>query len=148
MGGVERMVALAAQDTALSGDLRLRGTPRTIRADYVKIARAAAARVTIAAAGLIRQSADYLGATLVSITNLLDLDQIILAGPGFSLVGQFYADSAAEQLGRDSWARSVHQVRVGLSSMGNDVAALGAASLVLHTQLTLRSTRGRLVAGA
>lgn len=148
MAGVDRIVSLARQDVALSGDLRLKGTPRTIRGDYVKIARAAAAGDDDRAAGLIRQSADYLGSALVSITNLLDLDQIILAGPGLSLVGQIYVDSAAEQLRRDSWVRSVHQVRVGLSSMGNDVAALGAASLVLHTRLTARSIRSRLAAGA
>ena len=147
MAGVDRIVSLARQDAALSGDLRLKGTQRTIRGDYAKVARAAAAGDD-RAVRLIRQSADYLGSALVSITNLLDLDQIILAGPGFSLVGQIYAHSAAEQLRYDSWARSVHQVRVGLSSMGNDVAALGAASLVLHTRLTARSVRSRLAAGA
>ena len=118
-----------------------------IRGDYVKIARAAAAGDN-RAYQLIRQSADYLGSTLVSIINLLDLDQIILAGPGFSLVGQIYADAAAEQLTRHSWARSIHAVRVGLSSMGNDAAALGAASLVLHVQLTAQPHSDRLVAAS
>ena len=147
MGGMERIVELALQDEGLAADLGLRATRRTIRGNYVKIARAAAAGDN-RAYQLIRQSADYLGSTLVSIINLLDLDQIILAGPGFSLVGQIYADAAAEHLARDFWARSVHAIRVGLSSMGNDAAALGAASLVLHVQLTAQRHSGRLVAAS
>ena len=147
VGVVVRIVELARQDEGLTADLGLRGTRRMIRGDYVKIARAAAAGDN-RAYQLIRQSADYLGSTLVSIINLLDLAQIILAGPGFSLVGQIYADVAAEQLTRHSWARSIHAVRVGLSSIGNDVAALGAASLVLHVQLTAQPHSGRLVAAS
>jgi predicted NBD/HSP70 family sugar kinase len=147
MGGMERIVELALQDEGLAADLGLRETRRTIRGNYVKIARAAAAGDN-RAYQLIRGSAEYLASTVVSIINLLDLDQIILAGPGFSIVGQIYADAAAEHLARDFWARSVHAIRVGLSSMGNDVAALGAASLVLHVQLTAQPHSGRLVAAS
>jgi predicted NBD/HSP70 family sugar kinase len=147
MGGMERIVELALQEEGLAADLGLRETRRTIRGNYVRIARAAAAGDN-RAYQLIRGSAEYLASTLVSIINLLDLDQIILAGPGFSIVGQIYADAAAEHLARDFWARSVHAIRVGLSSMGNDVAALGAASLVLHVELTAHPHSGRLVAAS
>ena len=147
MGGMERIAELALQDEGLAADLGLRETRRTIRGNYMKIARAAAAG-DYRAYQLIRGSAEYLASTLVSIINLLDLDQIILAGPGFSLVGQIYADATAEHLARDFWARSVHAIRVGLSSMGNDAAALGAASLVLHVQLTAQPHSSRLVAAS
>jgi predicted NBD/HSP70 family sugar kinase len=147
MGGVKGMVALARRDVKLAADLRLRDTPRTVRADYVKIASAAVAGDE-RAGRLIRQSAEYLARTLVSITNLLDLDQIILAGPGFGVVGQIFAEAAAEQLRAHTWARTVHEVRVSLSRMGSDVAALGAASLVLHSQLTPRHTSARAVAAS
>jgi predicted NBD/HSP70 family sugar kinase len=143
LGGVERIVGLARRDVKLVGDLRLRDTPRTVRADYVKIARAAAGG-NDRASRLIHQSAGYLAGTLVSITNLLDLDQIILAGPGFALVGPIFARVAADQLRTFTWARSVHEVRVSLSRMGSDVAALGAASLVLHSQLTPRQASARV----
>jgi predicted NBD/HSP70 family sugar kinase len=151
MGGVECIVGLVRRDVKLSGDLRLRDTSRTVRADYVKIARAAVAG-NDRASRLIHQSATYLAETLVSITNLLDLDQIIPARPGLSVVGlcvvgPIFAGVAADQLRISTWARSVHEVRVSLSTMGTDVAALGAASLVLHSQLMPRQTSGRLVAG-
>jgi predicted NBD/HSP70 family sugar kinase len=142
MGGMERTVGLALRDKRLTADHHLRGTRRTLHGDYAKIARAATAG-DARAFELIEQSAEYLATTLVSITNLLDLDQIILAGPGFGLVGQIYADAAAAHLSRDAWARPVHTVRVGLSSMGSDVAALGAASLVLHSQLLPHLQSGR-----
>ena len=73
---------------------------------------------------------------LVSITNVLDLDQIILAGPGYGAAGQIYADAAAEQLRTSTFAREVHTTRISLSTMGVDAASLGAASLVLHSHLT------------
>jgi hypothetical protein len=56
---------------------------------------------------LIERSTDALASVLVSITNVLDLDQIILAGPGYGAAGQIYVDAAV----------------------------LGAASLVLHSHL-------------
>lgn len=136
MGGTVRVVELGLKDEKLVADLRLRGTRRTVRADFDRIARAAMSGDERAYA-LIRQSADYLASCLVSINNVLDLDQVILAGPGFSTVGQIYADAAADQLARTGWSRSTSTVRVGLSSMGDDVAALGAASLVMHSELTL-----------
>jgi predicted NBD/HSP70 family sugar kinase len=144
VGGVPRTVELALRDEGLTADRRLRGTRRTVRGDFARIARAAVAGDERAYA-LIRQSADYLAASLVSINNVLDLDQIILAGPGFGVVGQIYADAAAEHMMRDAWARSVHTVRVRLSSMGNDVAALGAASLVMHSELNPKNHKGRPV---
>ena len=147
MGGVESLVATARRDPTLVKEVGLRATPRSVRADYIKIARAAVSG-NERASRLIDQSAEYLASTLVSITNLLDLDQIILAGPGFSVAGSRYADVAADRLRQFSWARSIHEIRVGLSRMGSDDAALGAASLVLHSQLTPRQTSGRAVASA
>ena len=135
VAGVDRIVELALRDKALIADHRLRGTRRSIRRDFTNIARAAVAGDQRALA-LIKQSADHLAAAVVSLHNVLDLDQILLAGPGFSIVGPIYADTVADHLTRGSWARRRQPVRVALSTMGNDVAALGAASLVLHNEVT------------
>jgi predicted NBD/HSP70 family sugar kinase len=140
VGGMGRIVELALADQVFSHDCRLRGTAKATRGDFAKIARAAA-RGDHRALALIRQSADHLASALVSIHNVLDLDQLVLAGPGFSVVGQVYADTVAEQLALGAFSRSRHTVRVGLSTMGNDVAALGAASLVLHSGLTRSGVR-------
>ena len=130
----DRLVELALADPRLGG-LNLEGTAEATLADYLTIA-AAAERGDPAAAELIRQAATYLASALVSATNLLDLNRIVLAGPGFDRAGGFFADAANAALAADSYLRKVHGTTVELSGMGTDIAALGAASMVLHAQLT------------
>jgi predicted NBD/HSP70 family sugar kinase len=114
VAGMVRVVQLALQDERLANDSHLRRTAKSVRSDFAKIARAAA-RGDDRALALIRQSADHLASALVSIHNVLDLDQLVLAGPGFSVVGQIYADTVAQQLAVGAFARSRHSARVGLS---------------------------------
>jgi predicted NBD/HSP70 family sugar kinase len=114
------------------------------RADFAKIARLAVAGDARCLA-LIEESATYLAKALLSITNLLDLDQIILAGPGFSEAGEIYARVASTEINRLSFVRAMHPTRVELSKLGPSAAALGAASLVLHSQLTPHQTSNRSV---
>ena len=135
VAGSVAVVNAALTTTTLGEVLGLRGTARSLRRDFAKIAKAAASGQP-EAAKLIQSSADALASVLVSITNVLDLDQIVLAGPGFGAAGQIYADAAAEQLRTGTFAREVHTTRISLSTMGADAAALGAASLVLHAQLS------------
>ncbi|TDO47811.1 putative NBD/HSP70 family sugar kinase [Kribbella sp. VKM Ac-2527] len=137
-----RVVFLAGQDDGLVRDLGLHGRNSAIRADFAKIARGAVAGDQRCLA-LIEKSAWYLAKALLSITNLLDLSQIILAGPGFSEAGEIYARVASNELGRLSFVRAMHSTRVELSKLGPSAAALGAASLVLHSRLTPHQTSNR-----
>ena len=84
----------------------------------------------------------------MSVTNLLDLDQVILAGPGFAVAGPIYLRHAQEDLARLSFVRAIHATRVTLSRASDVSAALGAASLVLHSQLTPHQTSSRLALSA
>lgn len=84
---------------------------------------------------VIEESASYLAQALLSITNLLALDQIILAGPGFGAAGEIYVRRAWQELEQLSFVRAVHPTSVELSKAGASSAALGAASLVLHSRL-------------
>ncbi|GAA1127219.1 ROK family transcriptional regulator [Kribbella jejuensis] len=136
------VVARAEQHESLAVELGLRGRQSSVRSDFARIAR-------LAAGGddrclqLIEESATYLAKALLSITNLLDLDQIILAGPGFSEAGDIYVRIAAQELNRLSFVRAMHPTRVELSKLGPSAAALGAASLVLHSQLTPHQNAAR-----
>jgi predicted NBD/HSP70 family sugar kinase len=134
MAGMERIVELALRDRGLALDQRLRGTVTSVRSDYAGVARAAVAGDQRALA-LIGESAQHLASAVVSVHNVLDLEQLVLAGPGFGVAGQIYADTVAAHLADSAFARSRQKVRVGLSTMGKDVAAAGAATLVLHAEL-------------
>jgi predicted NBD/HSP70 family sugar kinase len=139
----KRIVTLGFEDETLRRELGLSGDPMDTREDAALIARAAAAGRADCVA-LFEESAFYLSKALLSTTNLLDLDQIILAGPGFTDVGDIYLRIVTEELARLSFVRAVHPTRVGLSKSGPNSAALGAASLVLHRQLTPHQTSSRL----
>jgi predicted NBD/HSP70 family sugar kinase len=73
-----------AADAAIAG-LKLEGTADSALAENLRIADAAQAG-NEAATRLVQQAAAYLASALVSATNLLDLDPIILACPGFDRV--------------------------------------------------------------
>ncbi|MET0693245.1 MAG: ROK family protein, partial [Propionibacteriaceae bacterium] len=130
-------------DVDLTRDLGLSGETIDTRQDAALIARAAADD-DLRSVALIEESAFYLSKALLSTTNLLDLDQIILAGPGFSDAGEIYLRIISDELARLSFVRAVHPTKVGLSKAGPNSAALGAASLVLHSQLTPHQTSSRL----
>lgn len=137
-----RMVTLAL-GLGLADELGLRGEPGTVREDADRVARAAVAGLADAAR-VVDESARYLARALVSVTNLLDLDQIILAGPGFGVAGEIYLRHARDALDRLSFVRAVHPTTVALSKSSDISAALGAASLVLHSRLTPHQTSSRL----
>ncbi len=142
-----RIVERALEHPGLADELGLQGQPGTIRQDAERVARAAAADHE-QALPVIEESAFYLSRALVSVTNLLDLDQIILAGPGFGAAGEIYLRRVWQDLERLSFVRAVHPTKVGLSRSSDISAALGAASLVLHSRLTPHQTSSRLALAA
>ena len=142
-----RIVERALEQPGLAAELGLQGEPGTIRQDAERVAQAAAADHE-QALPLIEESAFYLSRALVSVTNLLDLDQIILAGPGFGAAGEIYLRRIWQDLERLSFVRAVHPTKVGLSKSSDISAALGAASLVLHSRLTPHQTSSRLALAA
>ena len=142
-----RIVERALAQPGLAQELGLQGRPGTVRQDADKVARAAAADHE-QALPVIEESAFYLARALVSVTNLLDLDQIILAGPGFGAAGEIYLRRISQDLERLSFVRAVHPTRVELSKSSDISAALGAASLVLHSRLTPHQTSSRLALAA
>ena len=88
------------------------------------------------ALALVTDSARLVAIAILGIANTLDLDGIQLAGPGFTSAGEIYLSAVQSALSRGSLARGVHRVAVELGGLGPEVAALGAASVVLHSSLT------------
>ncbi len=86
-------------------------------------------------AELIQGAADRIATAVVGMVNTLDLDLVVLAGPGFAEAGEVYLATVRAAL-EHTYVRSVHPVEVRLRTYGTDLSALGAASLVLHRRLT------------
>lgn len=87
-------------------------------------------------ADLFHTAADHLASAVINLVNTLDLDLISLAGPGFAELGEDYRLIIEGRLADTAFMRAVHPITVRLGSAGPDAAALGAASVVLHRELT------------
>ncbi|MCI0144145.1 ROK family transcriptional regulator [Arthrobacter bambusae] len=93
---------------------------------------------------LIARSVHSVATALLGLNNVLDLDRIQLTGPGFATMGQRYVAELRTLLRHASFTRGVHDVSVELGGTGQDVAALGAASVVLHGSLTPHHRSARI----
>lgn len=73
-----------------------------------------------------------LGDCAVIVANALDVDLFVIGGKAVTHVADIYADKISEMLQTRPLARRAHTLRVAVSDMATNGAALGAASLVLH----------------
>lgn len=129
------VVQRALKNKTLAKTLKLSGVPAELRMDFALIARAAA-QGDRECVELIEESAMYLAKAMISLTNLIDLDHLYLAGPGFADAGSIYYRIIRDQLEHLAFMRSVHPVHVELSEVGLESAALGAAAVALQSELT------------
>ncbi len=134
------VVRRALADRELATSLGLSGEPADLRIDFALIGRSAA-RGDVGSVALIEESAGYLATAIVSTVNLLDLGQLYLAGPGFADAGAIYARAIRRRLDGVGFLRPVHPVRVELSEVGLESAALGAAAVALQKRLTPHHAR-------
>jgi len=81
---------------------------------------------------VIERVAEYIANCAVIIANALDVELVVIGGKRITHVADIYREKVSEALRTRPLARKAHIVRVEISNMANDGAALGAASLVLH----------------
>lgn len=104
-----------------------------------RIITKAALRGDAFATGLLERSARHLATGATVLANLFDLDSITLAGPAFAVAGSLYVRILEQRVNARFFARAKHPVRVQLSTNAWDAAAVGAAALVLQTELAPRT---------
>lgn len=124
------MLAAREEQDALAA-LELGFDPESLGRDFDQLSRAAISGHEIAR-GLIQRSADQIASATVTLANLLDLDRIVLAGPGMAVAGSLYTRAIRRRLDQSFFARRAHSIAVDLSANPRDTAAIGAASLVLQ----------------
>ncbi|GAA2073869.1 hypothetical protein GCM10009840_04070 [Pseudolysinimonas kribbensis] len=137
-----RVISLAMADPALAARLELSGAEADVRRDFAAVGRAAA-QGDAACATLIEGSARYVAQAMLSVVNLLDLDRVYLAGPGFAEAGPIYLQVIRDVVTRFARTRDIHGVEVVLSDPARDAAAVGAAALALQQSLTPHMVVGR-----
>lgn len=86
--------------------------------------------LTLAAARIAR--------ALVQLDNLLDLTDAVLGGPVWARLSPYLLPAVTDALGRTGGVTAVRPLTLRESRLGTDVAAVGAACLVLDSAFTAR----------
>ena len=84
------------------------------------------------ARAIVETSAEHLASAAVTLSNLLDLDHIVLTGPAMAFAGSIYARAMRHRLRKSAFSRRAHQISVELSTNPRDSAAIGASALILQ----------------
>jgi predicted NBD/HSP70 family sugar kinase len=84
---------------------------------------------------LLTEAAEYITTAVVGLANTFDLRSIVLSGPGFAVAPELFLEVMRAGL-NSTYVRTIHPVEVELRGLDQEIAALGAASLVLHRRLT------------
>jgi predicted NBD/HSP70 family sugar kinase len=80
----------------------------------------------------VTEAAGYLGAGTVSAINMVDVNRVIIGGQVRGRCAEIFRAAVERAVSRRAIARSVRPLSVEASLAGQDVGAIGAASLVLH----------------
>ena len=91
---------------------------------------------------LLLESAGRIGRAVTILTDLWDMDTVVFGGPYWHLLEDIYLDRVAQVLRRRSVLRQVHNFKVLSTTLGGDIAAIGAASAILDHDLTPGPTLG------
>ncbi len=135
VAGPAAVVAAGRADAGLAGALGLTtGTgPAAVARDFAAIGRAAR-RGQRRSLALCERSARYVAAAARTLANVMDLEVIVLTGPGFAVAGSVYLPVLRQEL-HTVFSRSAHAVDVRLSRSAATASAVGAAALVLESEL-------------
>ncbi|GIG22338.1 sugar kinase [Cellulomonas chitinilytica] len=142
VGCVEALAGPAAV-VAAARDAGVELPGRGVSEDFAVLARAAA-RGEEQPMRILRRSARYVGVAAQTLANVLDLELVVLTGPAFALAGSLYVPEVERRLAQSFFARGSHPVRVAISTNAPEAAAVGAAALVLQSELAPRQAGMRM----
>ncbi|MPV35581.1 ROK family protein [Georgenia subflava] len=93
----------------------------------------------VVARGIVEDAAAGMARLALVVTNLLDLDRLVLGGPFWSRLEPYYAGAVAG-FRSGAAAHQIHDVEVVGTSFGEHFGAVGAASLVLDQAFSAHPT--------
>jgi predicted NBD/HSP70 family sugar kinase len=128
-------LVLEAESLGVLGNSRIGSDTRAVDARFTELCDAAAAGNPVAIE-IIDRSAVRLSRAVAVVANMLDVDRVVFGGPFWSRLSDHYLRRVPELLEQLSATRSIHRISVTGTVVGEDVAAIGAACLVLDSALT------------
>lgn len=147
LAGPAAVVTQARADRALSRAAGLVGgrtrPAAPVAADFAAISRAAR-RGNARALALLERSARYVAVAARTLATVLDLEVLVLTGPSSAIAGSVYLPVLRAELDGASFARDTRPVSVRLSPSAASAPAIGAAAIVLQSELVPRQQALRL----
>ncbi len=136
LAGPGAVVAAARADRELMSTTGLApaADPARRAADFAAVTRAAL-RGEPRARSLLEASARYLAVAARTLANIMDLEQLVLTGPSLAIAGSIYLPVVQRELNESFFSRSTHPVTVRLSRSAATAPAIGAAAMVLQSEL-------------
>ncbi len=92
------------------------------------------------AVDVVRRAAANLTILIAALTNVADVDRVVLGGPFWSRLEVIYLQEIPGLLDARSATRALHTLPVDGTVVGDDVGAVGAACVVLDSVLTPRAS--------
>ena len=136
IAGPAAVVEAARTDAAISRatGLDAKRQSSSVAIDFAAVARAAR-RGDAGARDLLERSARHLAIATRTLANILDLELVVLTGPSLAVAGSVYLPVVQAELDRSFFARATHPITVQLSRSAATAAAIGAAAIVLQSEL-------------
>jgi len=92
------------------------------------------------AVAILDRASGFIASALVTLVNLLDIDEIVFGGPAWARVASRFRSRISDLVALSPDRKTRHAVRMRDSFVGEDVAAVGAACLVLDGALSPRAS--------
>jgi predicted NBD/HSP70 family sugar kinase len=115
------------------------GDPERVDARFTELCERAAAGGERAET-VLEQAARTIGVLISALTNMLDVDRVVMGGPFWSRLAPVYLRVLPAVLERQSATRAVRDLPIAGTVVGDDVGAVGAACLVLDSALSPRAS--------
>ncbi|UYO96083.1 ROK family transcriptional regulator [Microbacterium sp. M28] len=100
------------------------------------------------ALAVLARAAEHLSVLISALTNMLDVDRVVLGGPFWGRLAPVYLRELPDLLDRQSATREVRALPVAGSVVGDDVGAIGAGCVILADVLSPRASSLLLEGGA
>ena len=82
---------------------------------------------------MLDRAAERLGAVIMGVLNVVDVDQVVMGGEHFRSVQDIFLPVLRTWVEERAFRRRVAPVRVSVTELGEEAAAIGAASVVFQT---------------
>ncbi|MFV0375133.1 ROK family transcriptional regulator [Microbacterium sp.] len=128
-----------AESLGILPGARTRRDPATMDAAFSSLVDLAAAQHP-GAAGVLTRCGQRITHALAVVCDLLDVDRVIVGGPLWGRLSTWFEHHVFDSLGAQLVTRDIHPIVVTGTTLGKDVGAIGAASIILDEALAPRPT--------